>query len=197
MEECAHPIYGLSRNSAFLAPSESFIISPKWAIIDMILPHQIRPTGELTVRVIFLEDIPNQGNAGDLKNVADGYARNYLIPKRLATVATAEDMKRIERIKRAGDQRRVRETEQLNDLAGLLEGTNVTVTARVTPAGHFYGTIGPAQIAQELGEVTGREIDRRLVETVEPIRDPGEYDVVLRLAPGIEATIIVTAEAQE
>ena len=148
------------------------------------------------MRVIFLEDIPNQANAGDLKNVANGYARNYLIPKGLATIATAEDMKRIERIKRAGDERRLRETEKLNDLAILLEGTNVTVTARVTPAGHFYGTISPAQIAQGLGEVTGREIDRRLVETVEPIRDPGEYEVVLHLAPGIEATIFVTAEAQ-
>ena len=74
------------------------------------------------MRVIFLEDIPNQGNAGDLKNVADGYARNYLIPKGLATVATAEDMKRIERIKRAGDERRVRETEKLNDLAVLAGG---------------------------------------------------------------------------
>ena len=147
------------------------------------------------MRVIFLEDVTNQAIAGEVRDVADGYARNYLIPKGLATMATREDMKRIERIRRAGDERRTRETQQLETLASLLEGTNIRVEARVTPAGHFYGAIAPAQIAQELANVTGREIDRKLVETVEPIRDPGEYDVVLHLAPGIQTTIIVTAEA--
>ena len=149
------------------------------------------------MRVIFLEDVPNQAHAGDVKNVADGYARNYLLPKKMATVATAEDMKRIERIKQAGDQRRVRETNHLDQLAQSLEGTAINIKARATPAGQFYGTITPAQIAQELAAVTEREIDRKLVETVEPIREPGEYEVVLHLAPGIQATIIVTAEAEE
>ena len=149
------------------------------------------------MRVIFLEDVPNQANAGDVKNVADGYARNYLIPKKLATIATGEDMKRIERIKKAGDERRVRETQQWEELANLLEGTSISVKARVTPSGQFYGAINPTQIAQELSDTLGREIDRRLVETVEPIREPGEFEVVLHLAQGIQATIIVTAEAQE
>ena len=149
------------------------------------------------MRVIFLEDVTNKANAGEVKDVADGYARNYLIPKGLAIVATAEDMKRIERIRRAGDERRIRESREWETLAGLLEGTNIKVEARVTPAGHYYGAIGPAQIAQELANLIGQEIDRKLVETVEPIRDPGEYDVVLHLAPGIQATIIVTAGASE
>ncbi len=149
------------------------------------------------MRVIFLEDVPNQAHAGDVKNVANGYARNYLLPKKLATVATAEDMKRIERIKRAGDERRLRETQQLDELAQSLEGTAINIKARATPAGQFYGTINPAQIAEGLASVTGREIDRKLVETVEPIKEPGEYEVVLHLAPGIQATVIVTAEAEE
>jgi large subunit ribosomal protein L9 len=151
----------------------------------------------IDLRVIFLEDIPGQANAGDVRNVADGYARNYLIPKKLAITATAEEMKRIERIKRAGDERRIRETQQWSELARLLEGTSITVKARATPAGHFYGAITPGQIAEGLAEAIGRDVDRKLVETVEPIRDPGEYDVALNLAPGIQATIIVTAEAQE
>ena len=120
-----------------------------------------------------------------------------MIPKKLATVATAEDMKRIERIKRAGDVRRMRETERLEVLARHLDGTNVIVKARVTPAGQYYGAITPAQIAQQLAEVIDREIDRRLVDTVEPIRAPGEYEVVLHLSAGIQATVIVTAEAEE
>ena len=148
------------------------------------------------MRVIFLQDVPSLANAGDVRDVKDGYARNYLIPKELAMMATAEEMKRIERIKRAGDARRIRETQHWEELAGLLEGTGITVKARATPAGHFYGAITPTQIAQELAEVIGREVDRKLVETVEPIRDPGEHEVVLHLAPGIQATIIVVAEAE-
>lgn len=149
------------------------------------------------MKVILLEDVPNLANAGEIKNVADGYARNYLIPKKLATIATAEEMKRVEVIKRAGDERRVRETQKWDELAQILEGVNVTVSARVTPAGEYYGAITPALIAQELSQEIGREIDRRLVETVESIRAPGEYEVILHLSAGIQATIIVTAEAQE
>ena len=75
------------------------------------------------MRVIFLEDVPNVAHAGDIKNVKDGYARNYLIPKKIASVATAEHMKRIDRIKKAGDERRARETKQWEELASLLEGS--------------------------------------------------------------------------
>ena len=149
------------------------------------------------MRVIFLEDVPNQANAGDVKDVADGYARNYLVPKKLAMVATPEEMKRIERIRQAGDDRRIRETQQWEVLAGQLEGTAITVKARLTPAGMFYGAITPGQIAQELGSVLGREVDRKLVDAVEPIRAPGEYEVALRLAADIQATILVTAEVEE
>lgn len=149
------------------------------------------------MRVIFLQDVPNVANAGEVANVADGFARNYLIPKQLATMATTEEMKRIERITKAGDERRLRETEQLEDLAILLEGTQITVAARATPVGHFYGAITPGQIADELTTVTGREIDRKLVDVMEPIREPGEYEVVLHLAHDIQATIIIIAEVVE
>lgn len=149
------------------------------------------------MRVIFLEDVPNVAHAGDIKNVKDGYARNYLIPKKIASVATAEHMKRVDRIKKAGDERRARETKQWEELAALLEGASVSVTARATPAGEFYGAITQNQIASELSESIGREIDRKIVETVSPIREPGEYDVVLNLAPGIQANIQVVAQALE
>ena len=149
------------------------------------------------MKVIFLEDVADKANAGDVKVVSDGYARNYLIPKKLAIVATPEEMKRVERIKRVGDERRLRESKDLKTLASAIDGTVITMRSRVTPAGHFYGAINPAQIAEELANVTGAEIDRKLVETVEPIKDPGEYEVVLRLAPEIQATVLITAEAQE
>ena len=149
------------------------------------------------MEVVFTQDVPNQARAGELRKVADGYARNYLIPQGLAEMATPEVLKRLHKIKAAGDETRVRETQVLEELAQALNGTSITVSARVTPTGRYYGTVSSARIAAELSSVVGREIDRRLVEAGEPIREPGEYEVVLRFSNEIEATIHITAEVEE
>ena len=149
------------------------------------------------MEVVFTQDVPNQARAGELRKVADGYARNYLIPQGLAEMATPEVLKRLHKIKAAGDETRVRETQVLEELAQALDGTSITVSARVTPTGRYYGTVNSARIAAELSSVVGRDIDRRLVEAGEPIREPGEYDVVLRFSNEIEATIHITAEVEE
>jgi len=149
------------------------------------------------MEVVFTQDVPNQARAGELRRVADGYARNYLIPQGLAEMATPEVLKRLHKIKAAGDETRVRETQVLEELAQALNDTSITVSARVTPTGRYYGTVSSARIAAELSSVVGREIDRRLVEAGEPIREPGEYDVVLRFSNEIEATIHITAEVEE
>ena len=152
---------------------------------------------ETVMEVIFIQDVPNQAQAGEVRKVADGFARNYLIPQGLAEMATPEVLKRLHKIKAAGDETRIRETEVMEELANALDGTSVSVMARVTPTGRYYGAITSAQIAAELGTAVGREIDRRLVESDEPIREPGEYDIVLRWANEIQATIHVVAEVEE
>ncbi len=149
------------------------------------------------MEVIFIQDVPNQAQAGEVRRVADGFARNYLIPQGLAEMATPEVLKRLHRIKAAGDKTRIRETEVMEELATALDGTSVKVMARVTPTGRYYGAITNAQIATELSSAVGREIDRRLVESGEPIREPGEYDIVLRWANEIQATIHIVAEVEE
>jgi large subunit ribosomal protein L9 len=149
------------------------------------------------MQVIFLQDVPNQAQAGEIKRVADGYARNYLLPKGLAEVATPEILKRGHKIKAAGDEQRLRNTEEMEGLAQLLDNTMINVAARVTPNGRYYGAISSGRIAQELTAATGREIDRHLVEDLEPIREPGEYEISLKLAGDIQATIHITAEAEE
>ena len=149
------------------------------------------------MEVVFTQDVPNQARAGELRRVADGYARNYLIPQGLAEMATPEVLKRLHKIKAAGDETRVRETQVLEELAQALDDTSITVSARVTPTGRYYGTVSSARIAAELSSVVGRTIDRRLVEAGEPIREPGEYEVVLRFSNEIEATIHITAEVEE
>ncbi len=147
--------------------------------------------------VIFLQDVPNQAHAGEIKQVADGYARNYLLPKAFAEVATPEIMKRVHKIKAAGDAQRLRETEAMEELAQMLDGTEVELTARVTPTGRYYGAISNTRVAESLTEAIDRSIDRRIVEVIEPIREPGEYDITLRLSADITATIRVLAGVEE
>ena len=149
------------------------------------------------MEVIFIQDVPNQARAGEVRRVADGFARNYLIPQGLAQMATPEVLKRLHKIKAAGDETRIRETEVVEELAKALDGISVNVMARVTPTGRYYGAITSAQIATQLSASVGREIDRRLMESGEPIREPGEYDIVLKWANDIEATIHIVAEVEE
>ncbi len=146
--------------------------------------------------VIFLQDVPNVANAGERRRVADGFARNYLLPKKLAALATPEMLKRTESIKQVGEERRGRETGRLEELASHLEGLAVNVAGRVAPTGLFYGAISQTQIANALTEATGREIDRKIVEVLEPIREPGEYEISLNLGPDVSANIFIVAEAE-
>ena len=149
------------------------------------------------MQVIFLQDVPNQAHAGEVKRVRDGYARNYLIPKGMAEMVTPEILKRLHKIKSAGDVLRIQQTQEMEELAQLIDNTNVSVIARVTPTGRYYGAITSAHVADELSATLGREIDRRLVDLMQPIREPGEYEVVLRLSADIQATINVSAEVEE
>ncbi|MDA0734876.1 MAG: 50S ribosomal protein L9 [Chloroflexi bacterium] len=149
------------------------------------------------MNVLFLQDVAQKAHAGEVKRVADGYARNYLIPKGLAEIVTPEIMKRVNKIKSVGDAQRLQETETMEVLAQLLDNTQISVMARVTPTGRYYGAIGSAHIAETLTTTIGRDIDRRLLETIEPIRAPGEYEISLKLTADIQATIHITAEAEE
>tara|TARA_B100000745_G_scaffold167928_1_gene109854 strand:- start:137 stop:586 length:450 start_codon:yes stop_codon:yes gene_type:complete len=149
------------------------------------------------MNVIFLQDVPEKAHAGEVKRVANGYARNYLLPKGLAEVVTPEIMKRVNKIKSIGDSQRLRETETMEVLAQLLDNTQISVMARVTPTGRYYGAISNVQIAETLTSTIGRDIDRRIVDTIEPIREPGDYEISLKLSADIQATIHITAEAEE
>jgi len=89
------------------------------------------------MEVVFTQDVLNQAQAGEIKRVADGFARNYLIPQGLAQVATPEVLKRLHKIKAAGDMTRIQETQSMQELASALDDTTVTITAR----GNTYGPV--------------------------------------------------------
>jgi large subunit ribosomal protein L9 len=149
------------------------------------------------MEVVFTQDVPNKAKAGEVRRVPDGYARNYLLPQGLAEIATDEVKKRVHKISAVGDEVRVRETAIMEELAKGLDDVTITLTARITPTGRYYGTITSTHIAMELADKVGREVERRWVEISEPIREPGEYDVTLRFSTEVSATIHVNAEIEE
>ena len=151
----------------------------------------------MTMMMLFLRDVPDQARAGEVRRVSRGYARNYLLPKGLAEIATDETLKRLDKVKTAGDAERARETQVVEELAEALDNLTVTIEGRVTPTGRYYGAISGIRIADALGELLEREIDRRITNSVEPIREPGEYEVVLNLSSEIRATVNVIASIEE
>lgn len=151
----------------------------------------------MTMMMLFLRDVPDKARAGEVRRVSRGYARNYLLPKGLAEIVTDETLKRLEKVKAEGDAERARETQVVEELAEALDNLTVTIEGRVTPTGRYYGAISGVRIADALGELLERDIDRRITNSVEPIREPGEYEVVLNLSSEIRATVNVIASIEE
>ena len=149
------------------------------------------------MEVVFTQDVPNKARAGEVRKVPDGYARNFLLPQGLAEIATPEVLKRLHKITAIGDEIRVRETAVMEELANGLDDVTINLTARITPTGRYYGAITSTHIAMELADKVGRDVERRWIEIAEPIREPGEYDVILRFSTEITATIHVNAEIEE
>jgi large subunit ribosomal protein L9 len=143
------------------------------------------------MRVVFLEDVPGVAQGGEVKEVKNGFARNYLIPKSLATPATHNALQRVQKLSRHADVTRVKRLEDMRELASEIEGAQIEVEMRAGSTGRLYGSVTSAIIAEQLGEVTEREIDRRTVDLEEPIRDLGEYGVTVSLHPEVRAGISV------
>ena len=147
------------------------------------------------MRVIFLADVSGSGRAGEVKDVKNGYARNFLLPKKLAVLATHDQMQRITSITKVGEARRLKEEQDVNTLAELLSQLSLTLTANMGPTGRFYGAITSVQVADELSRLAGREIDRRSVILAESVHEPGSYQVEVRLGLGVSATVPFTAQS--
>lgn len=145
------------------------------------------------MKVVFLEDVPNVARAGEIKDVANGYSRNYLIPKKLATPATAEAINALA-AEIASQERVEAKTEaELIEMAAQIDGREIFIEARSGGKERLYGSITAADIASELETVTNLTIDKRKIKLDEPINQLGSYDISIRLAkdivPGIKVTV--------
>lgn len=137
------------------------------------------------MKVIFLENIPGIANAGDIKEVADGYARNYLIPKKLVAFVNPETTSELKAQLQAKTNQQVKKEVELAEIARQLEGKEVSLKAKVGAKNRLYGSITSADIAAELQNTIGITIDKRKIELIEPIRELGNFDIAIRLSKDI------------
>ncbi len=143
------------------------------------------------MRVILLEEVENLGQPGDVVEVKDGYARNYLIPRGLVKPATRGALKQVDQIRQAAEKRRARERGHAESIAAVLKETVLEFRVRAGERNRLYGSVTSADIAEAIKEKTGIEIDRRSILLDRSIRQLGEYVVPVRLMAGIVGEVQV------
>jgi large subunit ribosomal protein L9 len=145
------------------------------------------------MRVVFIQDVPRVAKAGEIKEVADGYARNFLIPRKLAQLASPQVLSQLG----TREITEAKEDTELMALAQQIEGKEVNIKAKAGAKDKLYGSITSADIASELSKSTKLDIDKRKIELEEPIRQLGSYEVVIRLAKDIVPKIRVSVTEEK
>ncbi len=147
------------------------------------------------MKVVFLEDVEGVARGGDIKEVKNGFARNYLIPKYLAAPATHNNIQRITKLSKTADVNRIQQLDDMKELADALDGTQLNIEMRAGANNRLYGSVTGTMVADAVAEETGHSIERRLVQLDNPIRDVGKYQVPIRLHAEVSATINVVVYA--
>lgn len=148
-------------------------------------------------KVLLTEDVPNLGLAGEVHTVAGGYARNYLLPRGEAVLATAGAVRQAEEIRRTAMRKRAQERASAEDQAELIGKQELIFEVRAGENDRLYGSITSTDIAERLEDKLGFEIDRRRILLDQAIRELGIYEVTTRLMPEVEATFKVAIVRQE
>lgn len=148
------------------------------------------------MKVVLRKDVEKLGEAGSVQTVADGFARNYLIPQGLAVLATAGELKVVAENARVRELKIARQEKQLQELADKINGRRLAFTARAGDQGRLYGSITAGDVAEKLSAAIGQEIDRRKVVLADPIRSVGEHMVTVHLVGRLrpQVTVEVTGE---
>ena len=148
------------------------------------------------MKVVFLQDVEGSGRVGEIKNVADGYARNFLLPRGLAAPATADAIKKAEARAAAEARRQATLDEQAKTLAEKLAGVAITIVAKAGSKGRLFGSVTQADIAQEVTNLLGQEVDRHQVLLAEPIKEVGTHEFALQLTRNVQPTVSVEVIAE-
>jgi large subunit ribosomal protein L9 len=150
------------------------------------------------MKVILTQDVPDLGDAGDIKDVATGHARNFLIPRGLAVAATRGAVKTAQVQKKVRKRQEIRLTEQAESLAERMAALTLTFQAKAGPTGRLYGSVTTADIAGALERELGVRLDRRKIQSG-PLREIGEHTVSVQLSHEVEAQVqaVVRGEGEE
>ena len=145
------------------------------------------------MKVIFLADVKGQAKKGEVKDVSEGYARNFLFPRKLAEVATDASLEQLKSQKAAKDRKAANELEAAQELAARLEDFKVTIQTQSGEGGRLFGAITTKHVAEELAK-HGFTIDKRKIQLHDPIKSLGGHQVQIKLHPEVTATILVFVE---
>ncbi len=148
------------------------------------------------MEVLLLKDVRRLGKAGEVKKVADGYARNYLLPRGLATLATDSARKEVAEQAAVVVRRVEHQEQQAQAQAANLQDVQLVFKAKVGESGRLYGSITSADIAERLSALIG-EVDKRKVQLEEPIREVGKSKVDVKLHTHVTITVTVIVQAEE
>jgi large subunit ribosomal protein L9 len=148
------------------------------------------------MQVLLMQNVPGIGNAGEVKKVADGYARNFLLPRKLAVVATDGAVKQSDAIKQAVVRREAKTRAEAEELAKLIEKVTLTFQAKAGEGDRLFGSITSADIADALAREKGITVDKRKIELPTPLKQLGNHSVAIKLHPEVTASVMVVVERQ-
>ena len=147
------------------------------------------------MKVLLIKDVYKLGRAGDVKKVADGYGRNFLLTQKLAILATPGAMKTAEKIRSQGEVKRAALNTELKDLADHVNGVSLTFTAKAGETGKLYGSITTQDVATAIQEQTKYEVKRQQID-MQPIREVGEYKAYVRLTIDLIPEVKITVHRE-
>ncbi len=148
------------------------------------------------MKVILKSDIKGLGSAGEVKDVSPGYARNFLLPRGLAIAADSGNIETLKKQQQAEQKRRQKEQEEAEKLKEKIEQAPLTIVANAGEGGRLFGSITSKDIGEGLARM-GIKIDRRKIMLSEPLRQLGEHQIVIRLQPQVDATLVLEVKAEQ
>ena len=147
------------------------------------------------MKVILTHEVSGLGTAGDVVDVKPGYARNYLVPRGLATQWTKGGQKQVDAISKGRETRAVKSLEEAESIKARLEGSSVTVPAHAGKEGRLFGAVSTADVAEAVKAAGGPDLDRRKIELPGAIKSVGEYSALVRLHPEVQAKVTLDVVA--
>jgi large subunit ribosomal protein L9 len=149
------------------------------------------------MRVVLLKDLPGKGRAGEIKEVSNGYAKNFLLPQGLALAATPMVVNQVESRLQKERKEEILNRDKLVELAQKIEGRAISLKARAGTGERLFGSITAADIAEELSGAIGSIIDKKKIDIEKPLRQAGSYEVTVKLAGDLKPQITVVIEEEK